>query len=92
MRYVSRDKLVKMIKATNGSIFTVLYEKVRSNGEVRKVNCRLGVQKFLKGTGKGVSPEAQVLTVYDLQKANYRSLACEGILEATIAKVVYKIK
>jgi len=92
MKYVSRAELISKIQATNGSIFTVLYEKVRSNGKIRKVNCRLGVQKFLKGTGKGASPEAQVLTVYDLQKANYRSLACEGILEAIIAKVVYKIK
>jgi hypothetical protein len=92
MKIVSRDQMIAKIRSTNGSIFSVLYEKVRSNGEIRKVNCRLGVQKFLKGTGKSASPEAQIVVVYDLQKAGYRSLASEGILEATIAKMVYKIK
>lgn len=92
MKFITRDKLVEMIKATNGSIFTVLYEKVRSNGETRLINCRLYVKKYLNGNGKAASAAAQVITVYDMKKRGYRSLGFEGILEATITKVVYKIK
>jgi hypothetical protein len=92
MRHVTREQLVQLIKETNGSIFTVLYEKVRSNGEIRKVNCRLNVTKHLKGTGKAASPEAQVITVYDLQKQGYRSLGIEGLIEAQIHGEVYKIQ
>ena len=92
MKIVTRDQMIQKIRSTNGSIFSVLYEKVRSNGEIRKLNCRLGVHKFLTGTGKGASPEAKVVVVYDLQKAGYRSLAFEGIIQATISGVVYEVR
>lgn len=92
MKKITRDQMIQKIKATNGSIFSVLYEKVRSNGEIRKLNCRLGVHKFLTGTGKGASPEAKVVVVYDLQKAGYRSLAFEGVLECQISGEAYKVR
>jgi hypothetical protein len=50
------------------------------------------VTKHLTGNGKAAPASAKVLTVYDMQKKGYRSLAFEGLIEATIDKVVYKIK
>ena len=92
MEYVTRTQLVEKIKSTNGSIFGVLFEKTRSNGELRRMNCMLNVKKHLTGTGKAVSAAAKVITVYDLVKKGYRSIPHEGILEATINGEVYKVK
>ena len=92
MKFVSRAKLIELIKATNGGIFSVLYTAVRSDGHVRRLNCRLGVTKHLTGTGKAAPESAKVITVYDIAKKNYRSLGLEGLLQATIANEVYEVK
>lgn len=92
MKFVSRAKLIELIKETNGSIMSILYTSTRSDGHVRRLNCMLNVKKHLTGTGKAASPKAKVITVYDLGKKNYRSLANEGIIQATIANEVYEIK
>lgn len=68
--YLLRD----MIYQSKGKIFTVWFTK--SNGETRKMNCRIGVTKNLKSpVYKFVrSPEtADLVTVYDMQKKAYRS-------------------
>jgi hypothetical protein len=91
MKYVSRDKLVKMIKATNGSIFSVLFSKTRSNGELRRMNCMLNCKKHLVGTGKAAPESAQLITVYDLTNKGYRSIAIEGLVQAQIGKEVYEV-
>ena len=92
MKFVSRAKLVDLIKETNGSIFSVMYSATRSDGHMRRVNCRLNVQKYLTGTGKAALESAKVITVYDLGKAGYRSLAHEGLVQATIANEIYEVK
>ena len=59
-----------MEKTANGHIFTVEFYK-RSNGELRKMNCRRGVQKGVKGVGLKFDPnEKNLLVVYDMQKIN----------------------
>lgn len=92
MKFVSRTTLIEKIKETNGNIFSVWYEKTRSDNSIRKINCRLNVVKHLTGTGKAAPASAKVLTVYDMQKMGYRSLAFEGLIEATIGGEVYKIR
>lgn len=92
MQYVTRDELINKIKATNGSIFSVLFRKSRSNDELRRMNCMLNVKKHLTGTGKAVSAEAKVITVYDLVNKGYRSIAHEGLIQAQIGKEVYEVR
>ncbi len=61
------------------------------------MNCRLGVRKYVKGTGKSVDPIHELITVYDLQVAKtdparaYRSIPQEGILTATIDGTEYRV-
>ncbi len=64
-------KLADFIEKTEGGkIFTVEFYK-RGNGELRKMNCRRGVQKGVKGVGLKFDPkEKNLLVVYDMQKIN----------------------
>jgi len=51
-----------------GKIFTVEFYK-RTDGSLRVMNCRRGVQKGVKGVGMAYNPaEKNLLVVYDMQK------------------------
>lgn len=64
-------KLADFIEKTaSGKIFTVEFYK-RSNGELRVMNCRRGVQKGVKGVGLKFDPaQKDLLVVFDMQKIN----------------------
>ena len=63
----------------DGKIFQVEFVK-RTTGELRKMRCRLGVNKHLKGGKKAYSTkDKQLLTVFDMEAKGYRSIPVEGI-------------
>lgn len=65
----------------NGKFFTVKFVK-RSTGELRTMNCRLGVTKHLKGGTKSYNDkDHKLVTVYDLKSEGYRCIALEGVTE-----------
>lgn len=65
--------------AADGKIFQVEFIK-RTTGELRKIRCRLGVKKHLKGGKKTYSPkDKHLLTVFDMEAKGYRSIPVEGI-------------
>jgi len=65
--------------AADGKIFQVEFIK-RTTGELRKMKCRLGVKKYLRGGKKTFSPkDKQLLTVFDMEAKGYRSIPVEGI-------------
>ena len=55
---------------------------VKKDGSVRKMNCRVGVSKYLKG-GKSTLDANQYVTVYDMTKAAYRAINCDTIIDIT---------
>jgi hypothetical protein len=64
---------------SDGAIFSVEFIK-RSNGELRKMVCRMGVKKHLKGGKKAYSTKARnLLTVFDMQAKGYRSIPVDAI-------------
>ena len=72
-----------MIQQTKGKFFTVQFVK-RTTGEVRKMNCRIGVSKGVTGTGKTYDPEEKgLVTVWDTQAKNFRSINLDGIISIT---------
>lgn len=72
-------------------IFSVTFEK--KNGTVRKMVCRLGVKKYLKGGEMKYSPQARnMLVVYDIQKEDYRMINFDTITELKSQGVIYKIE
>lgn len=92
MKKITRDQMIQKIKATNGQIMSILYRSARGDNHVRRLNCKTNVKKHLVGTGKAAPESAKVITVYDLVVEDYRSLAFEGIIQATISGVVYEVR
>lgn len=72
--------------ARNGRIFTVEFIK-RTNGELRRMVCRRGVRKNLKGTGMAYDPLSKaLLTVWDVQKGAYRMINLEQLVALRMGK------
>jgi len=92
---ISREKLVEKIKASAGSIITVEFIK-RTNGKPRSLNGRLGVAKYVKGTGRPIPASSRLITIYDMQVAKdqpetaYRCIPEEGVYAARINGVSYE--
>lgn len=90
---VERRHIAVMVNHLHeGHIFTVRFVK-RSTGEVRVMNCRKGVRKYLKGGPMAYNPDDKgLLWVFDVQHSAYRSIAIEGILSLTMDGVTYTPK
>ncbi len=80
--------LIALLKQTNGRFFTVTFTK--KNGEVRTMNCRLGVKKFLKNGDTvnrsitDIKEPKQYLNVWDNTKRAYRSVNMETIIAVQV--------
>lgn len=71
-------------RASDGKIFSVTFTK-RTTGEIRQMVCRLGVLTHLKGGEKPFDDaEKGVLTVFDVQKGDYRSISAEAVSKIRI--------
>lgn len=69
------EKRVESIKTFVGKnkIFTATF--VKKDGTTRVMNCQLGVKKYLKGGEQKFNPiEKNLLTVFDMQKGEYRMI------------------
>lgn len=99
---VNRTQIIQLLNdhhdRGNGSFFWVSFVK-RSTGEIRSINARFDVRKYLKGGPAAYDPkEKQLFHVFDIQaeisdnKTGYRSIPYEGILEAKIAHEHYIVE
>lgn len=85
----AKGLLTKLKNEDYMQVFHVEFIK-RTNGEYRKMNCRYGVTKALAGGQKAFNDEDyQLKTVYDMDKAGYRSIALEGLVKFKIKGKVY---
>lgn len=69
------EKRAEIIKTFVGKnkIFTATF--VKKDGTTRVMNCQLGVKKHLKGGEQKFNPiEKNLLTVFDMQKGEYRMI------------------
>ena len=96
-KQISRQEAVNIIVAQKGEgvFFGVEFIK-RTSGELRKMVCRGGVQKHLKGGVLQYNPQEKNLigvwdsTVEDRTKA-YRMIAVEGIKTLNAGGVEYEV-
>jgi len=66
-------------------------EFTKKDGTIRKMLCKLGVTKHLKGGKKGYDTEAlNYLTVYSFDKQAYRTLNLNTLKQIKCGKV-YKV-
>lgn len=66
-------------KELKGKFFSATF--LKKDGTVRKINCRLGVVKALKGGELRYNAEAaNNLIVWDLQKKEYRTISLDKLV------------
>ncbi len=78
-------KIESIIKNTNGKFFVV--EFIKKDGSIRKMICRLGVKKHLKG-GNKTTPN-NCITVYDVINKGYRCFYPDTIINFKCGNVSY---
>ena len=90
MKTINRDKVLELIKSTNGKVFTTVFTK--KDGTERKMNCRLGVSKGVTGVGLKFDPsQYDLLPVYDMQAKSYRMINLETVKALQISKEFYVV-
>lgn len=69
---------------SDGMIFSVEFVK-RTDGKLRKMVCRLGVRKHLKGGTKAYDPKQHdLLCVFDMENEGYRSIPVDAIRRLSV--------
>ena len=63
---LTKSKITEMV---GGRFFRVTF--VKKDGSIRRMVCRIGVAKYVKGTGHE-APD-NIVTVYDMQAKGYRA-------------------
>jgi len=80
---IKRGDLRGFLQATGGRLFSVVFVR-RSDGTSRRMVCRLGVTKDQKGQSLRFDPsDRDLLSVYDVQKRQYRFIPLENVLCVT---------
>jgi len=88
---ISKADAVNKMSKSKGQIFTVHFYK-RSNGELRKMNCRTGVGKAVKGVGLNYSrKDHNLFGVFDMQKGEHRSVNLDAMVSLAIDGELYSI-
>ena len=91
MTIINRDTAKKYIYATNGKIFSAVF--VKKDGEIRKMVCRQGVYKYVKGVGLKFKPEERdLIGVFDMHKKAYRFINLKTLEQIKIKGIQYIIK
>jgi hypothetical protein len=96
---ISLKDAVKMIKGTNGEIFSCRFIK-RSDNSIRDMVCRLRVKKHLNGNGPVYNAaDYNLIHVFDMDKVkeigdgprSYRSINLDTIQKITVAGQTYEV-
>ena len=91
MKTIDKDTAKKYIYATNGKIFSAVFTK--KDGEKRKMVCRQGVAKYVKGVGLKFKPEERALLgVFDMHKRAYRFININTLEQLKVKGTKYKDK
>lgn len=90
MKKITVESALKLIKSTNGSIFSVSFTKV--DGSVRDMVCRLGVKKGITGKGMAYDPtELDLLPVWDMSKHAYRMVKLDTLKAVKVDGRAYSV-
>lgn len=93
MPRIGRREAVNLIHGTRdkGEIFYVEFIK-RTTGELRKMKARLDVRKHLKGGPTAYNfSDNNLISVFDMDKMDYRSIPYEGIQKLSLGGEKYDI-
>ena len=81
MLEISQDQAITMIQNTNGRFFGVDFQKKNSD-EVRVMNARTGVSRYVTGGGlKFDATQKGLIPVYDIINKGYRMININGLMK-----------
>ena len=90
MTTIDRDTAKQYIYKTNGKIFSAVFTK--KDGTKRKMVCRQGVAKYVKGIGLKFKPEEKdLIGVFDMHKKAYRFINTKTLEQIKIKGIKYNI-
>lgn len=76
---IKKAEIIREFVGKN-KIFTATF--IKKDGSTRVMNCQLGVKKHLKGGTQAYNPiERNLLTVFDMQKGEYRMINISTLLQ-----------
>ena len=91
MTTIDRDTAKQYIYKTNGKIFSAVFTK--KDGTKRKMVCRQGVAKYVKGIGLKFKPEEKdLIGVFDMHKKAYRFINIKTLEQFKFKGIQYIIK
>ncbi len=91
MKKINRRNILELLIKNKGSIFSVVF--LKKDGTLRKMLCRFGVKKHLKGGKLKFNPiERSLLVVFDMQKEGYRMINLETLMSINMKGVEYNVK
>tara|TARA_R110000824_G_scaffold341778_1_gene528209 strand:+ start:626 stop:904 length:279 start_codon:yes stop_codon:yes gene_type:complete len=91
MKTIERKKILNLLTDNKGSIFSVVF--LKKDGTIRKMLCRFGVKKHLRGGKLSFNPlERALLVVFDMQKEAYRMINLETLMSINMKGVEYNVK
>jgi hypothetical protein len=90
MSKITRENAEKLIRSSNGSIFSVTFRK--TDGTLRDMVCRTGVRKGVNGKGLAFDPsEYDLKTVFDVQANAFRMIRLETLERIAIDGKEYTV-
>ena len=89
MQTITVQDAVSLIKKSNGKFMTVSFTK-RSDNSLRRMNCRIGVSKGVKGTRRS-QRNTGLITVYDMTNREFRNVNVSGLRSLRLNKQEYQI-
>ena len=90
MKKIKRRDILNLLKENKDQFFSVVF--LKKNGELRPMNCRLGVKKHLKGGKLSYNPkERNNLIVFDMQKEGYRTINLDTLITINMKGVEYHV-
>lgn len=77
MKASLEQKIAMLDSIDKNKVFSVTF--IKKNGEVRHMNCRFGVTKYLRGGESTTAHIPSIVTVFDMQKKQYRNINLETL-------------
>ena len=91
VKTIDRSKLEGFILNSKGKIFKCVF--VKKDGTIRRMVCRLGVTKGVKGTGKPISNVSNsYMTVFDMQKDQFRVINLNTLINLQVGGIAYNVR
>jgi hypothetical protein len=86
---MKKEQIKQLIKQSKGKFFSAYF--IKKNNEVRQINCRVGVVKYLKGGDKTTIDYPNLICVYDVKAKGYRNINLDTLLALKIGSKTYQV-